>query len=182
MLKIKNSMKFLPLIMLIMIVLSGCSSQNNSKSEKNTTASQQIETISQISGKNLNGEKVDSSLVNKNKYTLLNVWSTGCSACIEELQTLQKLQENYQEKSFGVIGILADGEYGQTGAYRILQDANVTYDQVIPDKKFDEDFVSKQTAVPYSVLVDEKGNIKERVLGAQTYEYFSKMIEKYINK
>lgn len=48
----------------------------------------------------INGNKVDSSIFSKYKLTVVNVWNTGCTPCVGEIPTLDKLNKEYEKKVF----------------------------------------------------------------------------------
>lgn len=46
----------------------------------------------------INGNKVDASTFSDNKLILVNIWSTGCKICIDEILILDKLNKEYKER------------------------------------------------------------------------------------
>ena len=58
----------------------------------------------------LNGNAVSSEeLFSTHQITMVNVMTTWCGYCIQELPELQRLSELYAEKNCAVIGVLYDG-------------------------------------------------------------------------
>lgn len=48
--------------------------------------------------KDLDGNKVDSSIFSQNAVTVVNFWFNGCTPCVEELPALNKLNEELKAK------------------------------------------------------------------------------------
>ena len=58
--------------------------------------------------KDLDGNKVDSSIFSQNAVTVVNFWFNGCTPCVEELPALNKLNEELKAKGGQVIGVNTD--------------------------------------------------------------------------
>ena len=89
----------------------GCTQSNNSnknqqgsnqkteqkteqKTDKNTNSSLSSSTIfKDMKTTDIDGNKVDKSIFSKYKLTMVNVWNTGCSPCISEIPTLDRLNK-----------------------------------------------------------------------------------------
>ena len=120
----------------------------------------------------VDGNEITSEdLFAENKYTMVNCWASWCPPCIRESPDLDKLNEEFKEQGCGVIGVLTDGndETGLAEGKLILQDAEVTYTNLIPWEGFDELGIN---AFPTSFFVDSKGMVVgEVVLGARFRSY-----------
>ncbi len=115
---------------------------------------------------NLDGEEV--SLSNyRDKYVLINFWTTWCPNCLAELPYLEDLQNNYPDD----VKVLAVN-FGESQA---------TIDEFIVDMKF-EDFmvlldedqaVGREylvRGVPTNMFIDQDGTVIDRVVGYMEYE------------
>lgn len=123
-----------------------------------------LEKFPEFSGKDLNGEAVDSSIFSEHAVTVVNFWFNGCSPCVEELPALNELNEKLKEKDCGVIGIntgTLDGDQG------IIEEAKAILDKqgaVYRNIYFDSDSEAGKYALgimvfPTTILVDRNGNI-----------------------
>ena len=110
----------------------GCSQSNNSnknqqgsnqkteqkteqKTDKNTNSSLSSSTIfKDMKTTDIDGNKVDKSIFSKYKLTMVNVWNTGCSPCISEIPTLDRLNKEYREKGVSIKGMLLESGIGLT--------------------------------------------------------------------
>ena len=77
----------------------GCGGADASRSVK--MGQEQSFTLKNLEGKEISFESVLSS----HKAVLINFWATWCPPCREEIPDLIKLQEQYKDKSFTVLGI-----------------------------------------------------------------------------
>ena len=141
----------------------GCSQSNNSnknqqgsnqkteqkteqKTDKNTNSSLSSSTIfKDMKTTDIDGNKVDKSIFSKYKLTMVNVWNTGCSPCISEIPTLDRLNKEYREKGVSIKGMLLESGIGLTDeekatAKEILSKANATYQQLTVTKDIVEKY------------------------------------------
>ncbi|MCI5857249.1 MAG: TlpA family protein disulfide reductase [Agathobacter sp.] len=124
-----------------------------------------------FAGKDLDGNDVDSSIFSQNTVTLVNFWFSGCSPCVEELPTLNELNEALKEKGGAVIGINTDTLDGNADmideAKKILEEQGAAYQNIYFDSDSDAgEYATSIMAFPTTVLVDSNGNIiGEPILG-----------------
>ena len=117
-----------------------------------------------FAGKDLDGNDVDSSIFSQNTVTLVNFWFSGCSPCVEELPTLNELNEALKEKGGAVIGINTDTLDGNADmideAKKILEEQGAAYQNIYFDSDSDAgEYATSIMAFPTTVLVDSNGNI-----------------------
>ncbi|WP_333860517.1 TlpA family protein disulfide reductase [Clostridium sp.] len=178
------------IILAIGFSFTACNSKNNGTSGKNSTETKTAEvkkaalgdlnTIPSFKVKDINNNDVTEKILKDKKVTMINIWGTFCSPCVEEMPLLQKLYDEYTAKGFNLIGVVSDGEMNKEDALDILKKLNVTFVNLIPDEKFQNDFVSKTDVVPTSVFVNSNGEILETVTGSRTKEEYKNIIEKYL--
>ena len=109
------------------------------------------------------------------RYTLVNCWTSWCGWCAVEMPELEALASEFGARDCGVIGILLDGDDDSalSDGLEILEQAGVTYTNVLPWPGIKEVLGSVQT-VPASFIVDENGTVvSEWILGAQPELYES---------
>ncbi|MBU5670148.1 TlpA family protein disulfide reductase [Peptoniphilus sp. MSJ-1] len=128
------------------------------------------------------GEIVKSEDVYNKPYTMINIWATYCGPCKKELPDLQKLYENYGDK-INILGIVADTNANMTTnveeALAIMKDAGVEYVNIMPNPTMEED-MSKITAFPTTIFVDDKGNVVGGYLGAYEYDRVAATIDELL--
>jgi len=175
--------KGLALLTAAMLWLSGCQGINpgrteDSEKEHNSSA---LSVIPDFSLSDMQGNVVTGDVFKDYDYTIVNVWATSCSPCIEELPLLQNISKEQAVNRIGVIGIVADGMGAAPQANEMLQTLGISFVNLLPDENFQEQFIGKQSAVPYTMIVDQNGNILKFVMGSQTELQFQKMIGEILN-
>ncbi|GAA0079261.1 TlpA disulfide reductase family protein [Clostridium sp. CTA-5] len=176
------------LIGIMSLSLVGCGSTNKSTSNTgNETAQETKGTFSDLISmpkfevKDIDDNVVTNDIFTNKNLTMINIWGTFCSPCIEEMPILQELSTEYEGKGVNVIGVVADGEENEVGALKMLKKLKVNYTNLIPNEAFKKDFVSKTNAVPVTVFVNNKGEILETVVGDRNKEQFKQLIENHLN-
>ena len=172
----------------------GCSQSNNSnknqqgsnqkteqkteqKTDKNTNSSLSSSTIfKDMKTTDIDGNKVDKSIFSKYKLTMVNVWNTGCSPCISEIPTLDRLNKEYREKGVSIKGMLLESGIGLTDeekatAKEILSKANATYQQLTVTQAF-----------PTTFFIDKDGNIVDSIEGSNDYDGWKAKIDEVLKK
>lgn len=130
--------------------------------------------------KTLNGKEIDSSIFDESKLTMVNIWATYCSPCIEEMPELQALYEEVKDDYINVIGIVSDtpDTDNEELAKEILSKKGVKFDNIIPDEKIINSILQDISGVPTTFFVDNEGNIiGEFIVGSNSKEEFKKEIE-----
>lgn len=148
---------------LMLVSLAACSGNGGTTAPEagNNEGSSQNAATAELSG----SEKL-AEVIAKNDVTLINVWATWCTPCVNELPELQKISEKY--KNVGVVGLLADGVNTETfaeddavieDAKELMAEKGVDYDIVVPDKDIFNKYIANIMYFPTSYFVDNQGNI-----------------------
>ena len=105
--------KKLTVVALTMVAIAslavGCTS---SKEGSTNTANSNSKLFKEMKTEDINGNKVDSSIFSKYKLTVVNVWNTGCTPCVDEIPTLDKLNKEYEKKGVSIKGLLLESGVG----------------------------------------------------------------------
>lgn len=135
----------------------------------------------------LAGEEVTQDIFAGKKLTLVNVWATWCSPCIQELPELEELSVRYRDSDFQVIGICADLYDPSTGkmdesafetADYIKGELALTYMNLVPDAGLYERIVAPLTAYPTTFFVDEQGIfVGDPEIGSGTLAQWEKIVQ-----
>ena len=120
----------------------------------------------------------------QNKLTLIEVWKTTCSPCVQEMPDLQALATEYGDQGFGVMGACVDvidnGEIDEdtlADALDIVKTTGTTYPTILADETFFD--IVDVTSTPTILVVDSKGNVIE---GPVRGSYGKYAIEELIKK
>jgi thiol-disulfide isomerase/thioredoxin len=168
-------------LLLTSLIFSGCGSGGTSISEESFVAGDGVVTFvakenrslaPDINGKSLSGE---STSIEKEKITVINIWASWCSPCRAEAPALQAISEKYPSTQF--IGILTrdskDSALAFSGRF------NLTYPTIIDDEillGFRNSL--PVTSIPTTIILDKDRKVAARVSGAITVASLSNLIEK----
>ncbi len=136
------------------------------------------------------GREAYDEVIAKNDLTLVNIWATWCTPCVNELSELQKIDDEY--KNVAVVGILFDGVNPSTlerddaiidFAVELMNEKGVSYTVVAPDEQLFSTFCADLMYFPTSYFVDSQGNIVgEQMIGANDFETWSQYVDGALGK
>lgn len=100
----------------------------------------------------------------KNDATVINLWFTGCSACIEEMDEVNELADELKkEDGVDFVSMCTDVNYDESTkeAYeRIIKDKKPTYKALAVDYEGDmKEYLEGIFVYPTTIVVDKNGNI-----------------------
>ena len=112
----------------------------------------------QFNTKDLSGNAQTQEMFAEHELTLVNVWATWCSPCIEELPILDKI---YQEGEIGVVGIVIESRDDDVADFAagILKKSGATYPVLRVTEEMEKSFLSGIDAMPTTFLWMERGNV-----------------------
>ena len=127
--------------------------------------------------RDLDGNAVSSEeLFSAHKITMINVMTTWCTYCIQELPELQSLSEAYAEKDCAVVGLLYDGTDAallDTGR-SLMEQAGAGYLVLQPWDGMNTQIPVQ--AFPTTFFVNSDGEIVgETILGAEPERYAAQL-------
>ena len=99
----------------------------------------------QFEGKDLDGNKVDSSVFAENAVTVVNFWFNECKPCVEELSEMNALNDRLKEQGGEVLGVNVGALDGD--------------EQNIDSDSDAGKFALGVTAFPTTYVIDRNGNI-----------------------
>lgn len=114
--------------------------------------------------------------------TLLNIWATWCVPCAKEMPELEKLRLLFAVRKIDIIGINVDTEKG-ANIKKYIAERGVTYPIFVGGTAAIENiYATDELSVPLSILVDDKGIVKELIPGwsQETQRKFAEMSGKTV--
>lgn len=143
----------LSLLLLSSLILGGCT-------RKAADPSGSESFIGSFTSITHTGDSVDQTILEQADLTMLNVWTTFCGYCIEEMPTLQSLSETYKGQGLQIIGIVSDVTTANDATVQdILDTAGVTYPQILASDELRDGFLGDIQSVPTTIFVDSSGQI-----------------------
>lgn len=114
----------------------------------------------------LNGKQV--SLKDfKGKVVFLNFWATWCKPCEEEMPSMQGLYESLRGAPFEIVAVSVDKDRDEV-VKNYAKKYGLTF-TILHDKKGTIKEIYKTTGVPETFIVDQNGNIAEKVWGPRDW-------------
>lgn len=202
--KLKHHRKDLRILFLpglcCLIILGGCASDKNlSSSDKalidNSSAAEELsgsgqeaiitENIGEFSVQDITGESYTQEMFSDYNLTLVNVFTTWCTPCVNEIPDLEKLKNEMENEGVNVVGIVLDAIDGNGGIYEetvekaklLAEKTGASYPFLIPDANYLNGKLSQINAVPETFFVDKEGNIVgETYVGSHPLEEWKEIV------
>lgn len=136
--------------------------------EESSTESTVKIPLGDFSAQDFEGNTITKDIFTNYDLTMVNLWTTTCGYCIEEMPALNELRKELQDegKSFNIISVCMDigntdkiNDANFTKAKEIIEKTGVNYPNLIPDSILLEGRLKDVQAYPESFFVDKKGNV-----------------------
>ena len=115
----------------------------------------------------------------QDKTVFLNFWSMTCNICKEELESIEKLYQEYQNKDVIILTIVSpkESKASKEEIKKYIEDKNYTFPVLIDEENttFENYFI---TSYPNTFIIKDN-EIKEKIPGALDYEQLKEEIEKH---
>ena len=156
-----------------------------------STDSQNVATdLSNLQTMDIDGKEFSGKNFSDYDLTMVNVFATWCSPCVQEIPDLAEIQKEMKDKGVNIVGVVTD-TVDQTGenqealekAKLIRERSKAEYPFLIPDKSNFNRRLSGIQAFPETFFVDKKGQIVgETYSGSHNKKAWSEIIEKELAK
>ncbi|MBV4485603.1 TlpA family protein disulfide reductase [Pseudomonas sp. SWRI153] len=112
-----------------------------------------------------NGQKVASERLDK-QWVVLNYWAEWCGPCRTEIPELNHLADELKSRNVGVFGVNFDNVQGEE-LKSASEKLGIRFTVLAQDpaELFD---VPRSEALPVTYIIDDKGKVREQLLGEQT--------------
>lgn len=163
-------------------------------SENHNEIQQELEPVplGDFSAKDFEGNTVTRDIFGDYDLTMVNLWTTTCGYCIEEMPVLNELRTEFQNDgvNFNIISVCMDlGSTEETNdenlekAREIIEKAGVEYVNLIPDNVLLEGRLKGIQAFPESFFVDSEGNVVSApYVGAMSKNHWRVTMKNEIDK
>jgi thiol-disulfide isomerase/thioredoxin len=125
--------------------------------------------------KDLDGKELSSDQF-RGKVVLLDFWATWCVPCSEEIPGYIRLQKKYGPDKVAIVGISLD-EAGPAHVKQFVTVKGVNYPIVLGKLDEVEALFGGMEALPTKLLIDQKGEIRDRTVGAAPAPEYEKKIK-----
>ena len=168
----------LALCLALALVLTACaggdSNQNSSAqspsdagdtSQSDSGAQEAAGLLSSFSTTDLEGNAVDQSILEDYDLTMVNVWATYCTPCLQEMPDLGELASEYEDKGVQILGLVSDvlnsdgtiSDSQVETAQEIVEETGASYQHLLPSADL-LGLLSQIYGVPTTFFVDSAGN------------------------
>jgi thiol-disulfide isomerase/thioredoxin len=162
-------------LFLFFLVLSGCGKEASEQSSGS---------FGSFSTQDINNNEVTDSVFSSSDLTMVNIWGTFCTPCINEMPDLGELAEEYKD-NLQIIGIVTD-VLNQDGSYsdeqialakEIITQTGADYLHLLPSKDLIELKLKNVSSFPETFFVDKNGNlVGSSYLGSRSKEDWAEII------
>ena len=114
-----------------------------------------------------NGQKVASERLDK-QWVVLNYWAEWCGPCRTEIPELNTAAKQWAAEGIKVVGVNFDGLQGQD-LKQAAETLGIGFTVLAQDpaERYD---LPRSEALPVTYIIDDKGKVREQLLGEQTLE------------
>ena len=106
----------------------------------------------------------------RGKVLVINFWATWCAPCREEIPLFVKMQERYRDKGLQFVGISIDSVDKTSEFARSFGINYPTLIGTIDTVEISRQAGNKRRVLPYTVILNRKGQIIATELGNITHE------------
>ena len=155
-----------------------------------TDSQNAVTDLSNLQTMDIDGKEFSGKDFSDYDLTMVNVFATWCSPCVQEIPDLAEIQKEMKDKGVNIIGVVTD-TVDQTGenqealekAKLIQERSKAEYPFLIPDKSNFNGRLSGIQAFPETFFVDKKGQIVgETYSGSHNKKAWLEIIEKELAK
>ncbi|MBU5438978.1 TlpA family protein disulfide reductase [Tissierella sp. MSJ-40] len=197
-----KNIRFLMVAILVMtLAITGCTSKKNSEdldtsknddlvieNEGNTEEVLEVK-LPEFNLKDVEGNEVSSEIFNDYEMTIVSFWQSTCGPCMEELEALNVIYDEYKDKGVNVVGIALDDveTMGDKGVKKVIEILDLKFTNVIADEEYAIQLMDYITGTPTAFMVGKNGELlmdpKVGSVGKDNdIEEFKKIVEEIIQK
>lgn len=172
--KLNRRAMLIPLLLIIVslsvtaCVNSGKNTASDAGNEDATGGQQREPLVAQIpdiSFKDQNG-KIVSLTALKGKVVFINFWATWCPPCIQEMPSINRLQQNFKRNE-GIIFLMVDVDNKIVQSTAFMKKNNYDLPVYTPASDIPSDFLGG--AIPTTVILDKRGDMIAHMEGGRDY-------------
>jgi peroxiredoxin len=157
------------LVFLVGGVQAGCSEKKGDSGKAGTSVETGVD-VGQVApdfkAKNLKGGLTTLSQY-RGKVVMVNFWATWCGPCLAEMPSMEAMYQRYPRGDFEILAVSID-TIGEPPVHAFVQELNLSF-PILMDSQFILNDYYQVRVVPTSILIDRKGIVSQRVLGAKDW-------------
>ena len=182
--KIKKISALALSLIMILSFATACGNEDNASAgsgNAETTEDNVIRKVEAFTSVTTEGEEVTEKIFSNSEVTMINMWGTFCSPCINEMPDLEKISKEYEKEQFQLIGIVSDSmDKDDPKVKNVIEKTGVTYTNIMNSDSLVQVIMNAVQAVPTTVFVDSEGNIIHVEVGGKDYDGWKNIIDKVL--
>jgi len=164
---LKQLLKLVLLAALCAALLCGCGSKDSQSSGTTSAANTSAESsdssaetanLTAFSAETLDGETFSQADFSDYSLTMVNLWTTWCGYCIQEMPALQEVYESLPD-GVNMISICCDADEEAELAKQILSENGCAFQTLIINDTLELSLLQYIQGFPTTVFVDSSGTI-----------------------
>lgn len=140
-------------------------------------------TLENLKAEDMSGKKVDVSLFADYDLTMVNIWTTWCGYCIDEMDELETLYQGLPD-NVNMITICGDANEEKELAQEILDKNGATFQTLVANEQLQKDLLEHVSGFPTTVFVDKNGkvvgDIQQGAPGKDVIAGYERLIEAHL--
>ncbi len=140
------------LLVLLLFVMTGCSSGEENTNDPNGPLVFTAETI-------YDEEVTSEEIFGEYDVTVVKIWGVFCGPCRAEMPANEEMYQTLKAEGIGMVGVVVDGNTDKEGAIELTSENNTTYDSIILNEEMAYYPALNPYSVPYTIFVDREGNV-----------------------
>ena len=174
-------------------LLCGCAGGTDAEESEEGAARQDTESVSEqeekdssavpdFEGNDMEGNAVTSEIFSGSRLTMVNVWATYCSPCLNEMPELGELAREYDKEDFQLIGIVSNVPEGADEEKLelvevLIEQTEADYPHLLLNESLNDGLLSGVSAVPTTFFIGQDGKILDTVVGARDKAAWKEIID-----
>ncbi len=174
-------------------LLCGCAGGTDAGESEEGVAQKDTESVSDqeekdssavpdFKGNDMEGNAVTSEIFSESRLTMINVWATYCSPCLNEMPELGELAQEYDKEDFQLIGIVSNVPEGADEEKLelvevLIEQTEADYPHLLLNESLNDGLLSGVSAVPTTFFVGQDGKILDTVVGARDKAAWKEIID-----
>ena len=103
----------------------------------------------------------------RGKVVLLNLWTTWCPPCRDEMPSMERLYQKLRDRGFVLLAVSQD-EGGKAAVEPFVRDLGLTFPVLVdPEHQVGDRY--QVWGYPESFIIDREGRVVERVIGPRDW-------------
>lgn len=179
--KYRKIMGVLAVVLVSVLTMAACGSEKQVVESADKRPSAGFE---DFEGELLGGGVATEDIFTKADLTMVNVWATYCSPCIEEMPDLGKIAKDYEGKGFQIVGIVSDTyDAEDPTALDIVEQTGADYAHIVLNTDLVNGPLQDVQVVPTTFFVDKKGNkVGQTLTGGKSEDNWKKVIDDLLSQ